>query len=386
MKREVFLQGNLLEVCLKSELCQVDIPVFTHLCPTFDKILAMRLIEREAGRGFIIHFSQKGDSEHIMLNHGGNLYDESGKILEKGSCEKIKCEAGYTAENLGVAQKREYLFLLHYSQFRERTGYYSQELDVKDLIDVLYRVFGKEKNILENAICLGFLAIEAKILDCEHFDFSAERIIEVLNATKNPFASWWEQMYLTIKKAKESMELTARQELQKQAQETETFCDKNQKKINMITVKSDNPEITRLALQKNEIVITQKKSGHTTISFASNQDEEDITDLVKIIRKEENSNNNSTWSQRGKFTFSSKNDCWYFHPATKNLINSTIYDKEMLATKLSPEKIAELAYIVFSNMFNVENEATCQKGKCSASATGCPFYKWGLTRCQKNRK
>ncbi|MFA6537063.1 MAG: hypothetical protein WCT18_01550 [Patescibacteria group bacterium] len=374
------------EFWLETKNGQQPFPVFTHFCPSFDKFLAMKLIELEAGRGFIIKNCERGIDGHILLAHGTNNFNPN---VDFESCTKtvgIKSESTYLAERLGVEQNPKYQYLLHFAKFREKTSYYYSETDVFSLINTLYRIYGCSVETITLAKDFAFCAIEAKILDCETFDFSVERIYAVIKKCRPQLAEWWWQIAQAIISARSILRESAKEESSHPVC-LERVTTPNKSIMKLACFQSDNPELSRQAIAKGyDIVITKSTAGF--ISIASNKiSSDEARDIVRVLRYEEDKDQKQNWKILESFAGNPPDECWYFHPNSNNISNGIFINPKTKPTKLSLEKVAELTWIVLSGMFEQQNEPECQRGLCPSSAKNpCELYPWGLYRCRKNRR
>jgi len=171
----------------------------------------------------------------------------------------------------------------------------------------------------------------------------------------------------------------------------ETIIADEGKQLKVATMTSDNRSANRCARFLGVAVLIQKTSaGNIQIHTDKKAGVPTLEDVARILRVLEQEAKRSVvttnWKELGNDGEVAGAEEWYFFARGNMLLNSSLTTTKP-PTKLSLEQIKEAVKVGLNcNFFERNHYRQCTEGICPSTRTNpCPWYKYGLDRCQANR-
>lgn len=179
----------------------------------------------------------------------------------------------------------------------------------------------------------------------------------------------------------------------KEDREMTHFTDRFGKRRKLIAKESDNPMMGKaiVAWAKADVALVRKPSGHVVI-LTNTKTRTDLTGLVRALNREELILRGDQEERRfGELsrTGSIPGSVWSFQPDLMCVLNGSPSAPFVQATLIPFKRIIELAVLSLSeDRFCTEEEGhACDGETCTSTPNRqCPFYRFGLPRCQQLRQ
>ncbi len=179
----------------------------------------------------------------------------------------------------------------------------------------------------------------------------------------------------------------------KQGRKTIHFTDRLGRKRDLVAIESDNPMMGKAIVSwaKADVAIVRKPSGNVVV-LTNAKTRTDLTGLVRALNREELFLRGERQERRfGDLspTGSVPGSVWSFQPDLMCILNGSPSAPFVPATDLSFAQIVELARLTLDEKrFCTAKEGfACDGHSCPLSAKKhCPYFMYGLPRCQKIRQ
>lgn len=332
-----------LEIKVGNEIVYLD----THQAPHLDEICAKWLIEKFGNKKF---FEKYAPERVIKIGVEGGVFDEHPKFA--GQRKKDECAATLVAKALGVSEDPCLKEILEFVRTHDlKTG----PFEVGDIVNLIHQQFPDNPKV---AVNWARMALEAKYQRQLRFFAAKER---------------FEPVEIEEVKIEERM-------------------------LKIAIILSDEEEMSKVARSsyggKAAIVIQKKSSGNVSILTNPRlRPPLHLRDVARMIRFSEQETKGKIvtrdWRLLGAEGKAEGAEEWYYYPVLggEGLFNGSHIDPNLPPTKLSLEKIKELVKIGINPLvFEPSRSQKCLAGTCTSTrADPCPWYHWGLERCQKIR-
>lgn len=179
----------------------------------------------------------------------------------------------------------------------------------------------------------------------------------------------------------------------KQGRRAIHFTDRLGKKRDLVAVESDNPMMGKAIVSwaKADVAIVRKPSGHVVV-LTNSRTRTDLTGLVRAVNREELLLRGDRVERRfGDLspTGSVPGSVWSFQPDLMCALNGSPSAPFVPATAIPFTRIFELARLALDEkrFCTAEEGFACDGHSCPLSAKRyCPYFMYGLPRCQKIRQ
>lgn len=179
----------------------------------------------------------------------------------------------------------------------------------------------------------------------------------------------------------------------KQGRKTHHFTDRKGSRRELVAIESDNPMMGKaiVAWAKADVAIVRKPSGNVVV-LTNAKTRTDLTGLVRALNREELLLRGDRVERRfGDLspTGSVPGSVWSFQPDLMCILNGSPSAPFVPATDLSFAQIVELARLTLDEKrFCTAKEGfACDGHSCPSSRKRpCPYYGYGLPRCQNIRQ
>ncbi len=322
--------------------------VKTHDKPHLDEIAAMWLIEKFGTAEFLEKYVVDGC---LTIGVGGGPFDEH---PNGGSQAKPnECSATLVAKTLGVEDDPALKVILNFVLIHDIQGG-AQPFDLSILV--------KQVNLL--------------------YPDDPKRVID------------WAMVALEAKYKEQNAFFEAVDDFSKNAK-IEAIQIGNGQILKMAAINSDNPQMGKYARAKTggqmDIFVQRDKEGHTCI-FSDKRSGIGLSDVARVLRYMEQ-------KARGKMVTTDWDELvaegtvpgaemWYYHREGQMLLNGSLTNPNVQPARLNLEQIQSIVRIALTPQLFPKNQAQkCLEGQCTSSAEQkCPWYPFGLTRCQDIRR
>lgn len=171
------------------------------------------------------------------------------------------------------------------------------------------------------------------------------------------------------------------------------FTDRKGRRRELIAIESDNPMMGKAATAwaKADVAIVRKPSGHVVV-LTNAKTRPDLTGLVRALNREELFLRGDRQERRfGELspTGSISGSVWSFQPNMMCILNGSPSAPFVQATMIPFARIIELATLALDEQrFCTAKEGyACDGHSCPSSRKEpCPYFAYGLPRCQSIRQ
>lgn len=339
--------------------------------------------------------------------------------------EKQECASFLVAKRLGLDQLPEFQAILRFARRVDNTA----TADPRDISSVIKRLHDnreakphlvtkyvkdqdKQDRIMEligRQISLGdmFLWVEqgiyAKYLedptDSKVDDFSVDRIGELLRlqspeeAEGNEYsAEEWLQIGTDALELDQLLFETVVAAEYTQYKVLMPFRGKNKKgqvvELKIAFVSSDVEGIHRRARFEDHVAVTIQRRNNGTVVIQSNKYYNikmyDVARIIKTVEHELRGLEPPRWDEMKRELL---HGVWHYFQKGEALFNGSKTAPDTDPTRIPPLKLVELVKMGLSvEVFEPSRSETCLQGICSSTRSRpCPWYKYGLSRCQTIR-
>lgn len=195
-------------------------------------------------------------------------------------------------------------------------------------------------------------------------------------------------------KYREQMQFWAAKEEYGRIAQVEEVPGPEGKSLRVASIVSDNVQMSEFARSNHggnaAIVILKRSSGNVQI-FTNKRFKLDLCDVVRMIRLAEQRAKGliltSDWRElmaEGKVAGAEE---WFYHLTGQMLLNGSLTATDVPPSQIALEDIRRIVSVgINPNAFEPERSPGCKEGICDATRESpCPWYGFGLQRCQKIR-
>lgn len=171
------------------------------------------------------------------------------------------------------------------------------------------------------------------------------------------------------------------------------FSDRKGKRRDLIAMESDNPMMGKAIVSwaKADVALVRKSTGHVVV-LTNVKTRTDLTGLIRALNREELLLRGDTKERRfGELSQNGniQGSVWSFQPDLMCILNGSPSAPFVQATMIPFKRIVELAQLTLDERrFCTEEEGfACNGQSCPSSRkTPCPYFAYGLPRCQHIRQ
>ncbi len=171
------------------------------------------------------------------------------------------------------------------------------------------------------------------------------------------------------------------------------FSDRKGKRRDLIATESDNPMMGKAIVSwaKADVALVRKSTGHVVV-LTNAKTRTDLTGLVRALNREELRLRGDTEERRfGELSPNGniQGSVWSFQPDLMCILNGSPSAPFVQPTMIPFKWIVELAQLTLDERrFCTEEEGfACNGQSCPSSRKApCPYFAYGLPRCQKIRQ
>lgn len=167
------------------------------------------------------------------------------------------------------------------------------------------------------------------------------------------------------------------------------------KKRKLAAIETDDlqvPAFARSKLGGYVAVVIMRNSGGQTSILTNKHYRLKLNDLARCVRIEERrtkdeSRPSANWKSLEIEGEVSGAEEWFYFKEGEMLLNGSPTHPEVPPTSLTLERLVELVTVALSDReFEPTRQEQCREGVCTnSSASPCPWYHWGLSRCRTIR-
>jgi len=331
----------------------------------------------------------------LPIGVGGSLFDEH-PLPGQPRSEAQECAATLVAKATGLDQRPELQSLLQFARRVNNTAT-ADPHDISSVIKLLHKhgqmKIGEIVRFAHQGIYAKFCE-SLQVEEAERNNFSVEHIAELMKkqGLDDPYSP---EAWLGVATSVLELDQVAFHVVVAEAyQQGKTLIPfkgigrGGKVKEMKIAVIRTNLDVHAYARYADKVAVTIQMNEKGQVVVMSNKWEGiRMYDVIKAIVVEECLLRGETPPRWQELREELQHGVWYYHVPGQNLFNGSKTSPDTEPTLIPLDRIAQLVKLALSvEEFEPFHAGRCQEGQCTSSThQPCPWYSWGLSRCQTIR-